>query len=168
MRKRWCYLQWKEAPRVERQTYGRYPLHLGTKGHKVVLSSCAVSRNDRNLSDYSVSWPEARAWTWERKQSEVLSGAWLQGLECVSHWRPSALRSPGLSAYRWWPVKRSPHRSTPMLWRDGFKVFCGVTYLIHTRHDCKYGSVCNHCCFDASFWETGCHLVSLVVAEQIK
>lgn len=111
---------------------------------------------------------EARAWTWEHKQSAVWSGAWRRGPGCASRWRPSDLRWPELSASRWSPVSRFPRRLNCMLWHDCFKAFFGVKYLINSRHDCKYGSVCDDGCFNFCFWETGCHLMSLVRGEQIR
>lgn len=46
------------------------------------------------------------------------------------------------------------------------KNICMVRYLINTRHDRKYGSICDHSCFNAGFWETGCHLMSLEKSKE--
>lgn len=55
-----------------------------------------------------------------------------------------------------------------MFWHDCFKDICGVKYLINSRHDCKYGRVCDHGCFYVSFRETCCHFMSLVGDAQKK
>lgn len=42
-----------------------------------------------------------------------------------------------------------------------FPISHDTAYFIDTRHDRKYGCICDYCCFNASFGETCCHLMSL-------
>lgn len=79
--------------------------------------------------------------------------------------RPPFARTVCVPIMTWKEITTQGHRLTHVLWHDCFKVFSGFNYLIYTRHDCKYGSVCDHSCFDAGFWETSCHLMSLMGGE---
>lgn len=60
-------------------------------------------------------------------------------------------------------TENCPNDSFALTWM--LNCSCDAAYFIDTRHDPKYGSISNYCCFNAGCRETGCHRMSLEISE---